>query len=85
LGEKVCAATCEMIQQKHTFLIEIESVRRMFHAKPSMNVIVVQLLVDLSSRRKRKEIDLRSRKVESLRIGHQVVIRLQLNREHRSL
>jgi hypothetical protein len=48
LGEKLCAATCEMIQQKHTFLIEIESVRRMFHAKPSMNVIVVQLLVDLS-------------------------------------
>jgi hypothetical protein len=37
-----------MIQQKAVFPIEIESVRRMFRAKPSMNVIVVQLLVDLS-------------------------------------
>ncbi len=35
-----------MIQQKHAFMIETESVRRMFRAKPSMNVIVVQLLVD---------------------------------------
>lgn len=33
---------------KTGFVIETESVRRMFRAKPSMNVIVVQLLVDLS-------------------------------------
>jgi hypothetical protein len=38
-----------MIQQKRAFMIEPESVRRMFRAKPSMNSIVVQLLVDLSA------------------------------------
>jgi len=37
-----------MSQQKHAFLIDRESVRRMFRAKPSMHRIVVQLLVDLS-------------------------------------
>jgi hypothetical protein len=47
-----------MIQQKHPFVIEIESVRRMFRAKPSMNAIVVQLLVDFPFGRseKKKEI-----------------------------
>jgi hypothetical protein len=44
----------EMIQQKHAFLIETESVRRMLYAKPSMNPIVVQLLVDLCSLRSRR-------------------------------
>lgn len=39
----------QMFQLKQAFPIEIESVRRMFRAKPSMNVIVVQLLVDLSA------------------------------------
>jgi hypothetical protein len=38
----------QMFQLKQAFPIEIESVRRMFRAKPSMNAIVVQLLVDLS-------------------------------------
>jgi hypothetical protein len=37
-----------MIQQKAVFPIKAESVRRMFRAKPSMHVIVVQLLVDMS-------------------------------------
>jgi len=42
------ATSLEMIQQKHAFLIETESVRRMLYAKPSMIAAVVQLLVDLS-------------------------------------
>jgi hypothetical protein len=44
-----------MIQQKHPFVIEIESVRRMFRAKPSMNAIVVQLLVDFPFGRSEKK------------------------------
>ena len=44
-----------MIQQKHAFVIEIESVRRMFRAKPSMNAIVVQLLVDFPFMRSEKK------------------------------
>ena len=45
-AKRMCATTREMIQWKHAFLIESESVRRMFRAKPAMNGIVVQLLVD---------------------------------------
>ena len=44
-----------MIQQKRAFAIDIESVRRMFHAKPSMNAIVVQLLVDFPFMRSEKK------------------------------
>ena len=44
-----------MIQQKRAFAIEIESVRRMFRAKPSMNAIVVQLLVDFPFMRSEKK------------------------------
>ena len=42
-----------IVQQKHTFMIERESVRLMFRAKPSMKAIVVQLLVDLSATQSR--------------------------------
>jgi hypothetical protein len=47
LREKICVTSFEMIQQKDAFLITRESVRLVFRAKPSMNAIVVQLLVDL--------------------------------------
>jgi len=40
-----------IVQQKHTFAIERESVRLMFRAKPLMMSVVGQLLVDWSRKR----------------------------------
>jgi hypothetical protein len=82
--EKLCGTTVEMIQQKHTFLIETESVRRMFRAKPSTDMIVVQLLVDLSA----PHVTGNGFWIAKLKtfsgICHQVFIRRQPNGKHRS-
>jgi hypothetical protein len=64
--EKLCATIVEMIQQKAAFLIVRESVRLVFHAKPSMRAIVVQLLVDLLRQLRQPETDLRSLTLKKL-------------------